>query len=585
MAEGLANKEIAGRLSLSYETVRWYARQIYQKLNVSNRAQAVAFAHERGLLGEDEQSSEPSPTWVTLPDFATPFIGRKDNLRELGELIGQDHVRLLTITGPGGVGKTRLGVELSRQHASAFSDGVFFIPMSDPQVTLETFNETLHRTLHIAVDAPAHILAGLAEKRMLLLFDNFEQLVDQNANLATLLDRTNNLKILITSQAPVNLQQEWIYRMDGLSINDRSEVGSDAIALFVARAQQVNRRFDASAESDVIQELCVTLKGYPLAIELAATWVASLSCAEILGEVRQNMDLLSSTAPDLPERHRSMRAAFEHDWALLDDDQQRAMRRLAVFPTVFGTDAAKQVGDISLSTLASLVDRSLIAKRGAGLYQIHELIRQYALEKLQDRQTRAPKSNVALAMHALIQGKADRVTELADELMNTADDDYSIDKGFALALRSVLVGTAEDYEQSLQLGQSSLSLTRELPVATFFTLLGLSIGSVGLTDFTSAQRYIERALTTADSLRIPVLRNLCLPVWAFVVADAGDYAHAVKCLGYLTADLTTIPDWLRRWEAFIRLEEDLQATLDKEDFELAWQVGRTASLDDLLKPG
>ncbi|MEL6526250.1 MAG: hypothetical protein AAFQ07_11130 [Chloroflexota bacterium] len=423
----------------------------------------------------------------------------------------------------------------------------------------------------------------MAEKKILLLFDNFEQSVDQNEHLARLLDTTSNLKILITSQIPVNLQQEWLYRMSGLSITAPSETNSDAFDLFVARAQQAHYEFDLAAESDTIQKLCIVLKGYPLAIELAATWVRSLSCSEIFEQVQQSMDLLSSTAPDLPERHRSIRAVFEHSWQLLNAEQQRAMRRLAVFPTVFGLDAAKQVSDISVQDLASLIDRSLIIKQTVGLYQLHDLVRQYAIEKLQERENRAPKSNAALAMHALIRGEVDRVSELADELMRNADDTYNLDKGFALALRSIMTGVKGNYQESLQLGQSSIPLTQELQLATFFTLLGLSISSVGLNDLSSVRRYSERALMIADSLRIPVLRNLCLPVHAFVVADEENFTLAVKICSFVSEDTGRMPDWLRQWDALHQLEDDLRATLNREDFELAWQAGSTNSLDELLK--
>ncbi len=582
MADGLANKEIAAQLFISYETVRWYARQIYKKLEVSNRAQAVATAHENGWLGEGSATYEPKERQVTLPNFTNPFIGRKDDFQQIVTRLNDDAVRLLTITGSGGIGKTRLGVEVARQQASEFPDGVYYIPMNDPQVVLESFSETLHRILQLETVLRSDGLATLAERKMLLMFDNFEQSVEQNEQVARLLDTTSNLKILITSQVPVNLQQEWLYQINGLSIGDPSEADSDAFDLFVARAQQVDYRFDSSAESDTIQKLCIVLKGYPLAIELAATWVRSLSCSEILEEVQQSMDLLSSSAPDLPERHRSIRAVFEHSWQLLNADQQRAMRRLAVFPTVFGVDAAMQVSDISVQDLASLIDRSLIIKQTVGLYQLHDLVRQYAIEKLQERESRAPKSNAALAMHALIRGEVDRVSELADELMRNADDNYNLDKGFALALRSIMTGVEGNYQQSLQLGQSSVPLTQELQLATFFTLLGLSISSIGLNDITSATRYIKRALSLAKTLRIPILRNLCLPVRAFVVAEEGQYTHAVTICGYIGQETSNIPDWLRQWKAYIQLESDLRATLDKNDFKLAWQASYTASIDELL---
>lgn len=579
MADGLSNKEIAQRLIISYDTVRWYAKRLFQKLEVSSRAEAVSVAHERGLLQSDESEPLLTSAPLPLPSYTSAFIGRTQEIREIIAYLTRDDVRLVTIVGPGGSGKTRLTIEVGARLAATFPDGVYFIPMNDSQFALETFEALLGRSVNLHHDQD--VFAHLANKQALMIFDNFEETPDQTTHIATLLDTTEHLTVLITGQAPIDLHREWLYRIQGLSTQRVDDAYSDAVTLFIQRAKQVDHLFDITDQVDHVHQICDLLGGYPLAIELAASWVRSLSCEDILADLQRSFDMLASNAADLAPRHRSIKAVFEYSWQLLTDDQRKVLRRLAVFDGSFGANAARRIADTSTMTLATLIDRSLVVRTSTGQYRMQKLLRRYALEQLATKTTFAPKSNAALAMYALIRGEFDLVEKHAQELLDLTQDVYNVDKGFALALLSVIAGTREDYEHGLQLARSSLQLTRDFHVEAFFSYLGLGIGYCGLSDSPSARTAIQHALNTAVILKIPAFRNLCVPVMAVIAADEGIFHRAVQLCGYASLETSGLPHWLLNWGAFVTLQDALPSILSEEAFHEGWQQGRSAKLDEI----
>lgn len=582
MADGLTNKEIGEQLFLSYDTVRWYAKRMFQKLNVSSRAEAVSVAHEHNLLEPTPPAQTDNINTVDLPTYKAAFIGRKDEIRDIASYLTRDEVRLVTVVGTGGSGKTRLAVEVGMSLAASFSDGIYFIPLNDPQFALESFEETLLRCLHLKAVRAEDVLQHLTRQQSLLIFDNFEETPDQAAHLTSLLEATHKLKVLVTSQTPINLHQEWLYRIQGLSLEPVDNSYPDAVSLFIQRAQQVDWEFDIPGQVNEIRQICNLLGGHPLAIELAASWVRALSCADILADLNRSFDLLASEAPDLPQRHRSIKAVFEYAWNLLTDDQRRALRRLAVFDGPFGVEVARQIADVSTTTLATLIDRSLIGSAAFGQYQIQHLLRAYALERLIVRTEHATKSNVALAMHALIRGDFDRVEELAHALLNLTQDAYNAERGFALALLSVVDSTRGNYVQGLQLAHSSIRLTQNFDLEMFFGHLGLGIAHTGIGDMTSAKTAIHRALNSASKLGIPAFRNLCVPAIALIAADAGQFRQSVALCHYASLETTGLPTWLLNWSMFATLQDDLRDTMSEPDYHEAWKLGAETPADDLV---
>lgn len=344
----------------------------------------------------DTASSEAA----SLPLPATSFVGRTAELSQIGRALNDPTSRLITLVGPGGIGKTRLALQAAAEYRARFPDGVVFVQLA-PVTTAARISEAIGEALGIVfvggVSPAVQVMNYLRERTLLLILDNFEHLLDGVDLIADLLQAAPRLWMLVTSRAALYLHGEMRLDLHGLPVRATPPTAQDddgALGLFLQRAQRVRQGFAPdTAELTAIQTICRTVEGMPLAIELAAAWVRSLTCAEIARELTRNQELLSTVARDIPERHRSLRAAFDHSWSLLNAIERRALRRLAVFRSSFTREAAAMVlgnGVASpanaLLTLTSLVDKSLLRlardAQGATRYEIHELIRQYGAFRL-----------------------------------------------------------------------------------------------------------------------------------------------------------------------------------------------------------
>lgn len=329
---------------------------------------------------------------LNLPIPPTRLIGREPELTEIVHLFHESGCRLLTLTGPGGVGKSRLALEAAHQLTGAFKHGVYFVPLghvSGPEFIIYTIADSLGFSTSGLVDPKLQLLNYLRGKHLLLVLDNLEHLLDGVGQLSELLQHASGLSLLSTSREPLHLQAEWAFEVQGLPIpegdNPEDLETSSAAQLFLQRARQARRGFQLSpADRLAVLRICRLVQGLPLAIELAAAWVRSLSCPDIEQEIRRGLAFLAVSARDLPERHRSITAVFDHSWKLLSDDEQRALRQLSIFHGSFTREAAQAAAGASLAALSSLVDKSLVRhnKVQAGRYDLHELIRQYAAARL-----------------------------------------------------------------------------------------------------------------------------------------------------------------------------------------------------------
>ena len=242
-------------------------------------------------------------------------------------------------------------------------------------------------------------LSGNIRLDVLFILDNLEHLLVQESTqddksgvvelVSEFLRRLPSVKILGTSRERLNLRGEWAYELHGLSVPPTNFVGRleeyDSIALFVKSAQRVRAAFQVAVdEQPSLVQICQLVEGVPLAIELAAAWVGLLSCQEIAQEIKSNMDFLTTSMRDVPERHRSIRATFDHSWNLLSDEERCALCQLSVFHGGFDRNAADQIAGASLPLLASLNAKSLVRRTESGRYDLHEVIRQYALSHLSD---------------------------------------------------------------------------------------------------------------------------------------------------------------------------------------------------------
>jgi predicted ATPase len=303
---------------------------------------------------------------TNLPVPATPFLGRDWELAEVAELLRKS--RMLTLTGPGGTGKTRLALQAVAAAAGAFPDGVFWVPLAalrDPEFVLATASQ--------AIGARDGLGDHILDKRLLVLFDNFEHLITAAPELSGLLAACPNLKVVVTSREPLHLTAEQEYAVPPF-------VHKEGVGFFLAKARTVDPNF---APDENVSKICRRLDDLPLALELAAARVKALTSAQILERLEYRLPLLTGGARDLPERQRTLGATIEWSHELLAENEQRLFARLAVFRSGCTLDAGQKVCDADLDTLQSLVDKSLV-RFSNGRYWMLETIREYATGRLEE---------------------------------------------------------------------------------------------------------------------------------------------------------------------------------------------------------
>jgi predicted ATPase/class 3 adenylate cyclase len=304
---------------------------------------------------------------TNLPVPATPFLGRERELLEALELLARDDVRMVTLTGPGGTGKTRLALQLAAESSDRYPDGIWWVPLAPLRDAA-----AVPAQIAQAVGATGELAAHIADQRMLVLLDNFEHLLDAAPGIGALLASCPNLEVIATSRELLQLQAENAYAVPMLE-------DADALRLFRARAVAVAA--DLSGDRTV-GELCRRLDNLPLAIELAAARTRHLSPAQLLERLSQRLDLLQA-GRDADPRQQTLRATIEWSYELLGEDERRVFARLSVFPGGCTLELAELVCDADLDTIASLVDKSLVRKTGERFWML-QTIRDFAAERLDE---------------------------------------------------------------------------------------------------------------------------------------------------------------------------------------------------------
>lgn len=332
-----------------------------------------------------QQTTVGTPRARKLPEPTTSFIGREQELRQLQELLGREEVRLVTVVGLGGSGKTRLALEAARRSQVSWRDGAAFISLAGLH-ELELIVQAIADGLGVVPDgddAAQTLISELSGRELLLVLDDVEAEAPAAAWLSQLLQDAAGVSVLLTAREALQLSGEWLFEPGGLVTpetgSDLDPARSDAVQLFIQRAARVRPDLVFSdSELTIIGDICRQVEGLPLAIELAASWLRLLPVAELQEQLLAQTELLTTQLHDVPERHRSVWRVFDHSWQRLSPAQQTALTSLTVFSDSFSLEAARAVAGADLELLLGLVSRALVRRRTAGRFALHSLIRQYA---------------------------------------------------------------------------------------------------------------------------------------------------------------------------------------------------------------
>ena len=582
---GLTRKELAGRVGCSVSTLRkieagerrpsgQIAGLMADCLRIPAEEHDTFVRAARGDLSAERLFSPsgarpgtdiPLPK-TNLPILPTPLIGRQRELEELSQLLRQPECRLLTLTGPGGIGKTRLAIETASGLQDHFPDGIYFValaPVTAAQFIVPMIAEAVRFAFESAsrADPKTQLFNYLQKKELLLLADNLEQLLAGPGieTLAELIAIAPGVKLLATSRESLELQGEWIFEVRGLPVPEKDALEPEArdtsVELFLQRARRASVGFGATAENyPAIVRICRLVEGNPLGIELAAAWVRTLACEEIAREIEGGLDFLSVSVRDIPARHRSMRAVFDHSWELLTEEEQGIMRRLSVFRGGFRREAAEQVADATLAVLPALVTKSMVHRSGDGRYDLHELIHQYAGKRLSehpDEQTAIQRTHgsyfLALFCEAdrrlLSSRQHETLIELAAEMDNfRAAWDWAISHGeFGLIEQTLntfafLYDTRGWYQEgrdtlgraieALETAQGRMPAARNDRVALGQLLATRGLLTYRLAYFQEAQVMLERSLEILRPLNDPRVVVNPLSYLGTLLTLTGDFARA-----------------------------------------------------------
>jgi predicted ATPase/class 3 adenylate cyclase len=473
-------------------------------------------------LGLEEYPPLKSLNRSTLPEAAHRLVGRGEEQRELAELIRT--YRLVTITGPGGTGKTRLALQLAGELFDEYEGGACFVQLaslSDPGLVMPVALEALN-----ARDGPAGV-----ERRCLLVLDNFEHVVDAAPAVAEFVARTPSATLLVTSRTPLHLSMEIEYPLD--TLHHRA-----AVEMFLDRARAVRRHAEPSAAVD---EICRRLDGLPLALELAAARLKLLDPPSLLARLETRLPLLTRGPSDVPERQRTLEATIQWSYGLLDDDMRRLLAALSVFSGSFDVDAAEAVVGADLDGLATLVDASLVKSRGDSRFVMLETIREFARNRLADEDVETlPRRHAAyflrLAEAAAPELRGPDAAAWFDRLEKDSDNLRTVLDWYALVEPAVLArltialwrfwlvrGRFEEGQIAIERAIAGEATRAERALLTY--QLGSLVISRGAT--ARSRELFEEALELFRSECDGEGEARALAALGHAAADAGEWAHAI----------------------------------------------------------
>lgn len=464
----------------------------------------------------------------------SPIVGREQELSQILERLQAPACRLLTLLGIGGVGKTRLALEAARQltqlanSQTLFADGIFWVRLEHVEnnnLLLSALAQALHYSFQGSTDPAKQLLDFLRQRRLLLVLDNVEHLIGQSEFLLEMLHTAPGIKLLVTSRERLEFQGEWLIQVNGLAYPATTATPEEwqsypAPQLFIQCATAIATDFALRTQGAAIVKICQMMEGMPLGIQLAAASVRSFSSQQILAAIQQNLDFLASSMRNLPLRHRSLRAIFEHSWLRLTVAEKQAFQKMAIFEGSFTVQAAAEIAAIPASVLSALLDKSLLyLMPGAATesvieqrYRLHPILHQYAAEKLtaakistelSQRHAHYYSTWVATQAAALYTAQAAQISE------RISRDIENIRKSWQTAVTFCLHGVLERYLPGL---------------VQYYRLRGL---------FQEGEALLSTALerlTPSEATTTALVQQLCGRLWAHKAAllvESGSYEAAL----------------------------------------------------------
>ncbi|MFN8440642.1 MAG: BTAD domain-containing putative transcriptional regulator [Caldilineaceae bacterium] len=409
-------------------------QQLYEELGLDPEAETLAL-HMQILTAEGALNAPvisplpmaqnvPSavstmPTTLVsspLPQQLTSFIGREQELEEIHALLRAGSSRLISLVGPGGIGKTRLALQVAGVTQYLFANGVHFVPLAgvqDASALPVAILDTLQVNLAAGSTSPTNqLLTRLAHQHMLLVIDNLEHLMEGVDLLLAILQAAPSVTLLVTSREQLNCQAEDCFLLTGLTTPTQSDLAhaaqTAAVRLFCDRAYRLDKEFKLTAQNcgDIVR-ICQLVEGLPLALELVTTWLGELDCAGLVCALTQGQMVLATTQRDLPARHRSMQAVFDYSWHLLSANEQRLLSRLALCQGRFSAQAAAAMFGASRLDLTHLRYKSLLRMADAGYYDLHPLVRSFALATLDPMSLAQAEAQIVTYYLHLVAAQAD----------------------------------------------------------------------------------------------------------------------------------------------------------------------------------